>query len=257
MKRVYFAAAAAAILLLGACGGDDGDVLSAGGSEVELSSDEQAQADRVAAAMLADNDDESDPFSEVTPEQADCVGAHAVEELGLERVTALDWESEDPAFTPEDAPGVAKALVTCVDIAPVFASAFSEDGTLTPEQGDCIADNFTDDDLESLLTFTLADPDGTPTPEVAGPLADAVVTCMNFGEVLVEQFAASGGTISPESAQCLADALPDDLLRSMVLSGMTDVEAPDDEAAFERAIVGATADCLTDEELSSLGGLGG
>jgi hypothetical protein len=252
MKRVVIAVAAA-VLVLSACG-DDGNALDAGG-ETELSAEEQTQADRVAASLLAEDDEDDGAFDDITAEQADCVGANVVAELGVERVEAIDWDAEESPLIEEDAPGVASAFVACVDVRPLFTAAFAEGGELTQEQAQCISDDFSDDEIEGILAFSLANPDAAPPSEVAEPLADTIVACLDFGAILVEQFtAADGGGVSEASAQCLADAIPEDLIRSAVLSGITGEDAPEDEAAFERAVVGAADDCLTDEELAGLGG---
>lgn len=248
MKHVLIAAAAA-VLLLGACG-DDGDALGAGG-DIELSAEEQTQADRVAASTL---DDEGDDGPQITPEEADCLGANVVRELGVERTTAIDWDADDSPLTEADAPGVAKAFVACVDVRPLFTAGFAEDGEFTEEQAGCVADELSDDELEAILAVTLADPDASPPLEVAEPLADTLIQCLDFDALLVEEFASEDGTaISEESAQCLADAVPEDLVRSAALAGITGQDLPEEEAAFERAVLAAAADCLTDEELAGLG----
>jgi hypothetical protein len=232
------------LLLVVACGDDDGDGALGGdtGGGGELSAEEQEQADRVAAALLADEDD----YGEVTQEEADCVGRAAVQGLGVERTTELDWEADDPAFVPDDAPVVADAIVSCIDIAPVFASSFAADGELTSEQGECVANDLSDDELRDILEFTIANPDSSPTAEIAGPLADTLVECMDFGALIVEQFTAGG--ISEESAQCVADAVPQDVIRDMALAGMIDEDSSEVEAEFEQAMQDAADECLTPEE---------
>ena len=248
MKRVLVIVAAA-ILCLGACGDDDdAGVFGDGG---DLSAEEQEQADRVAASILADN---SPDFGEVTPEQAECVGVGIVRGLGAERTAEIEWEEDDfdGVFYEADAPIVVDAVVTCVDMGRFFAASFSQTGEVSEEEAQCIADDVSDDEMKALLEHSFVKPDASPSTEIAVQLVDAVVECLDIGAIVVEEFA--GGGISEESAQCVADAIPRDLLRDVMLAGMTGGDAPDAQAEFSRAVLGAATDCLTDEELELMTG---
>jgi hypothetical protein len=106
--------------------------------------------------------------------------------------------------------------------------------------------------MKALFEHTLLEPDASPSAEIAAPLVDAIVECFDIGAVLVEQFASGG--ISEESARCVADAFPRDLLREVMLAGVTGGDVSDVEAEFSRAVLGAATDCLTDEELEVMTG---
>jgi hypothetical protein len=269
MKRVLVVLFAA-VLLLGACGSDDGDVLSGasgngdggeqgepqgepdgddpGGSE-DLDEDERAAAARVSSSL------ENDPDApDITPDQADCVGARVVEELGVERVEEIDWEGDEVDLPEEDGRGVARAIVECVDVRPLLVEGMVSEGAVTGEQAECLSRDLTDDELVEVLTAAFVDGDGTEVDAALyEPLADAMLNCMDFGALLVEQFAA-GGQLSQDSAQCLADAISEDLLRELIIAGMTGGETSAAEASLTREVMSAAPDCLTDEELSGLGG---
>ena len=108
-------------------------------------------------------------------------------------------------------------------------------------------------ELETLLAVSFTEGNGDPDPALYEPFADAALNCMDFGALLVQQFT-SDGNLSEESATCLADAIPHDLLRDLIIVGMTDGDSTSAEAALTREITRAAPDCLTDEELASLGG---
>ena len=68
-------------------------------------------------------------------------------------------------------------------------------------------------------------------------IAAAINDCVpNF---LVAAFTEGGG-ISPDDAQCLVDALPSDLIETVVIGGFRDEEPPDD---FTLALFDAFAEC--------------
>jgi hypothetical protein len=265
MKRLLIAMFAV-VLVLAACSGDDGGVLAGagdgGGSTSDgtggagdgdtddLDGDEKAAAERVAASI------ENDPEApDVTPEQAECVGVRVVEAIGVERVEEIDWESDEVRLPEDDARGVAQAMVDCVDVRPLMVEGMTQDGDLTAEQAACLGDDLSDDELVELLTSAFVDgsEDVEIDPALYEPLADAMLNCMDFGALLVEEFTAAGD-LSAESAQCLADGISDDLLRQVIVAGMAETDTSAAEAALAREVMAAAPECLTDEELSGLGG---
>ncbi|HEX7096777.1 MAG TPA: hypothetical protein VF183_12905 [Acidimicrobiales bacterium] len=240
MKRL-FVAAAAAVLLLAACGDDDVEGLSR--DEVpELSAEEQALADRVSASML------DDPDTQVTPEEADCVGARVVKALGVERTDSISWEEDGLTFEPDDADHVARSLHACVDTRSLLAEGFSQGAAITADQGACLARDLSDDDVVRVISLSLSAQEGTE--DDYEPLADAFLECLDIGELIVSGVAF---TISDASARCLADALPHDLLKRVFIAGMMGEDPGDAHSEFVREVMRATPDCLTDEELAELG----
>ena len=276
MKRLLLVVFAM-VLLVGACSSDDDGILSGaagggsgssgdtgGGGDTgeggggssgaaeadDLDGDEKAAAERVASSI------ENDPEApEITADEATCVGARVVKELGVERVEEIDWEQAELTLPEADGRGIAQAMVDCVDVRPLLVEGMVEDGEVSNEQAECLSDDLSDDEIVALLTaaFTQGSEDVEVDPALYGPLADAMLNCMDFGALLVEEFTAAGD-LSAESAQCLADAISDDLLRDMIIAGMTESDTSAAEAALAREVMAAAPECLTDEELSGLGG---
>lgn len=248
MKRLLLALVAGA-LFLAACGDDDdGGVLSrGGGSEVpDLSAEEQEQADRVVASLRSDPG--GPPLSD---DEAECVGARIVTELGVERTKTIEWESSEmPALTTDDARGIARAMTDCADLRSMLAESIAEDGEITPDQAECFGQALSDDELVDILAFAFGSDMSQASDAELTPFADAALECLDFGAVLVEQFSADGN-VSEASAKCLADALPEDLLRQAFVAGMRGEDTTGVETDFLRAILQAAPDCLTDEELQS------
>jgi hypothetical protein len=178
-----------------------------------------------------------------------------VKAIGVERVGEIDWEASEVTLPEDDARGVARAMVDCVDVRPLMVEGMTEDGEVTTEQAECLSGDLSDDELVSLLTgaFTQGADDLEVDPSLYEPLADAMLNCMDFGALLVEEFT-SAGDLSTDSAECLADAISDDLLREVIIAGMTGAESSSAEAALAREVMSAAPECLTDEELSGLGG---
>jgi hypothetical protein len=134
-------------------------------------------------------------------------------------------------------------------------SGEEDDIPLTAEQADCVGAGMVEAvGVEKLSTIDFGEDEVefTLSPEDAAQAADVMVTCVDIQEVFAESFA-QDGSISQDSAKCFADKLDDDLLKdffAQVFQGEDDEPSAD----FMRAVTEGMTDCLTDEEMESVGG---
>lgn len=194
------------LLGLAACGGDDGPGLD-------------EYADALAAAILADDDDNS---LETTEDEAQCIGDATAPIIGLERLeeTGTPEEVEELAeddledFDLSDAQSidVASATFDCVDS---MVDQLIEDlETGSDEADECLADALDESDLvpllaKSLLGEELSDGD-------AGPLTETLIGCAPGGEpgsaderaqyenALAELILDDGSEVTETEAACIA-----------------------------------------------------
>lgn len=125
--------AVAAFLLMG---GDDDD------SGVEA---------RLAAQIKSESD------GQLSDEQADCVAAHLVDEIGEERMAEVDFDSDDPPEGMEDELVAASfGAITACDIDPT-ALGGSSDGDKPTDDGDDEGDGLGDVEFDGDMEEMLAD----------------------------------------------------------------------------------------------------
>lgn len=92
---------------------------------------------------------------------------------------------------------------------------------------------------------------GAPNADVEA-FIDITLDCVDFRDVFVEGM---GADVSTESAECIADGISDDMLRSMAMMGISGEEFdPTADPELAAALFGLVAECLTPEEISNLGG---
>ena len=97
------------------------------------------------------------------------------------------------------------------------------------------------------------DDDGTTslTPEEADAAAQAVVGCADLRPVFVSTFA-DLGSVSDQSAGCLAAAIGDDQLIALLASAFSGADSASAQSEISDSLVNAMPTCLTEEEMTSL-----
>jgi hypothetical protein len=123
-------------------------------------------------------------------------------------------------------------------------SGEEDDLPLTPEQADCVGSGMVEAvGVEKLSTIDFAadEVEFLLSPEDAEEAADVMVSCVDIQEAFAESFTADG-SVSQESAQCIADKLDDDMLKDFFAQVF---QGNDDEpsAEFTRAITDGMTDC--------------
>lgn len=140
------------LFLLGACG-DDG-----GGGGGDLSS---ADREYVDAALATFDAEEATPLTE---SDARCIVESMVGGLGAERledlgITPDSFGSDDSPFPEgleeDEANEIVDGFEGCFDMGEVFLEGLAEDGTLSDEAKECLADAFDDDTIRQIFVTML------------------------------------------------------------------------------------------------------
>lgn len=267
-----------ALLLGTAACGDDDDGGAAGDGGGDLSSEEQAYADAWAAA-LSDTDDDSFSFDE---DEAQCMGDAIMAEIGVgpfddaglepADLDSEDGEDESPGellgagtISDAQADAILETWVGCTDLNAAFVEQIAADTDLDDEARQCIVEGVEDGDLVNEgFKATLTSDDSEPPEEIVRQLVTLMSTCGGDGEgeggLIVDSIAeslAADGALDAEQAQCLAQAMVDDIgidrLLELGLSG-GDFEGADPEVQQEMAGAVLSAAEACDVPLSSFGG---
>ncbi len=222
---------------------------------------QQELADAIFSAML---NDEERPDA-VTEGQLRCLGDGVagvfsndrLDELGITgaRVTAAYTDrgtfalGDDYDINDSEASQVVDVSMGCLDWRTVIAAAITQEG-IPADQANCIASELSDESIrssvESGLVSQSEDDLGIAQSEASG----ALQACLNVRDLLFETFIQDG--LSEQSARCVADGLPEELVE-MMLEGP---ELDDEEAALELMgeLMALQNRCLTPEEIESMGG---
>ena len=154
-------------------------------------------------------------------------------------------------ITHREASGLVDMAVECVDWRAVLAEEIAGEG-LPTEQAMCIASEISDEALRlAVVNALITEPDGEfDVGEVEAQAA--LQACVNVREMLFETYVQEG--LSEQSARCVADGLPDEVV-DMMLGGQ---EPEDEEAVMEMMgeLMALQNRCLTPDELEFMGGSG-
>jgi len=147
-------------------------------------------------------------------------------------------------------------------------SGSGSDSPFTQEQADCIGTAIVDDmSVSRLVELGLsrnaieggADPTSVDIPEEdADTMIDAMLGCIDFGEIMVSEAFADAG-LSDQSSACLAAGFNEsDLVKTLAKSEMLgeEMSADADNNQMTSMMFGLMTDCLTADELSSIMGGG-
>jgi hypothetical protein len=250
--------------LVAACSGDDG-----------LSAEEQAYADAIAADLI-----DEDGGMGVTEEEADCMSAAIMGELGVEPFEAAEVEPEDLGDDDDETPGQllgdgavseeqAGAIYAewegCADLPAAFAASAATQFDADDEAVECLEEGLREGDaLESYVieSFTSAEePD--PTSPGLGELITLITECTadsgGAGGALVSSIAdslAEDGRLSQEQATCVAqdvvDAVGADALIEGGMAESFESASPELQQQVVAALMAAAEAC--DVPLAQLGG---
>ena len=254
MRRYWLILILALALVAAACSGDNEDSTppAAATQPAEggdgLSPLQQAVADKIAASYSTE--------VAVSDEQARCTAEISTAGFSDERLTELGIDAEsipDRGFTwgnydltEPEASTVVDATLACMD-RQNLATAFLASHGFTLEEATCIAATLANDEeaLHVLITQTLLGDDDEAASEILGPL---VLGCIDLRDDLAEMLVMEG--ISPESAQCVADGMPDEIVE-MMLEGRTP-EGDEELIEFLGQLMELQNRCLTPEELEAM-----
>ena len=180
-------------------------------------------------------------------------------ELGLTGASlAARYEMSNSALfeefdiTDDEASEVVDSALVCLDWRLVLAEEIAGEG-LPEEQASCIASEISDEGIratvESALIYESEDDFGFAESEAL----EALQTCVDVRSLLFQTLVEEG--LSEQSARCVADGLPEELIE-MMLEGP---DPEDEEAALEfiGELMALQNRCLTPEEMESMGGFGG
>lgn len=264
------AALVALPLLAGACSSDDDN---AGGGPAGLSPEAQAYADAWARTLTDD-----DGFG-VRQADADCMAEAMMAELGVEVFREHDVEpadikpgddAEDGDDSDNDSPGellgagviseqqtevILDGWDACIDLATLLAEGLADELDLDEDGQACLTERLGDGDLvrESLEpSFTSGDDE--PPPEVLAELIQLFSECAESADGVNPVIAsiadelAADGTLTAEQAQCVAQAMVDEIgLERLMELGAEDLDFDDADPAVQQemaqAVVAAAGTC--------------
>jgi hypothetical protein len=253
-----------ALTLVTACSDEDGDGAADddAAETVTLSTEEQAYADAFAETLADDTNGLS-----VGRAEAACMGEALVAELGVEPfeeagvapddISANDSSPGellgDGAVSGEQAHEIIDVWeADCVDLVDMLVASAGSDFGLDEEGAACFADGLGEGDLAAgLLAGAFTNADGTPDEETVDALLRLLDEC---GEgtgnppvsAIAEELAADG-SITPEQAECLAQAVVDQLgverMSDLFATGGFDELGPDEQAEVTGALLQAAGTC--------------
>lgn len=270
MPSPRFLRATLILALVGAaaCSDDGGDEGSSSGDE--LSSEEQAFADAWATTLV----EEDDGFA-VPQDDADCMATAIVVELGTEPFEEAELEpadiedaSDSPGellgagtITDKQADAILAAWEGCTDLGMMFAEGMGEEMDIDDEAKACLAKGVNEEGLalEGLRpSFTSESSD--PSTEVLTAITGLVQECAGSdgGGPLVDSIAeslAADGSITEEQAQCVAQAMIDEIgVDRLIELGVDDGAQVDPTTQQEMmtSVLAAAESCGVD--LEAMGG---
>ncbi|MYH73084.1 MAG: peptidylprolyl isomerase [Acidimicrobiia bacterium] len=203
----------------------------------------------------------------VTPDQIRCLGDNVasvfsddrVAELGLSgaQLTAVYADrgsfalGDDYDITDNEITQIVDNALECMDWRTVMAEAIASEG-IPADQASCIASEISDEGIRSAVAAALIteseDDLGIAEPEAL----EAFQACVNVRDMLFQTFVQEG--LSEQSARCVADGMPDEVVDLMLGGG----EPEDEEAALEMMgeLMALQTRCLTPDELELMGASG-
>ena len=225
---------------------------------------QQELADAIYAAMIEDDERPS----VVSEEQVRCLAYDLAGVFSDERLSELGLNGPSITSVYEDRGNVAlfsefgiseaeaselvDRALECLDWRGLVAEEVASEG-LPPDQADCIASEISGEGIRAVVMNALIleseDDLGLREEEVLA----ALQACVDVRDMLFQTFVQEG--LSEQSARCVAEGLPEELVEIM-LEGP---EIEDEEAALEfiGELMALQNRCLTPEEIESMGGFGG
>ena len=179
--------------------------------------------------------------------------------LGLNGASVVEAYENSGSFSLADEFGISDdevgatvdVALECLDWRAFTAAAIASDG-VPSEQANCIASEISSEGIRAVATSALLTESEDDFGLAEEYVLEAFQACDGVRDMLFETFVQDG--LSEQSARCVADGLPDEVV-DMMLEG----EEPEDEEAFLQ-LMGELAElqnrCLTPEEIDSMGDSG-
>ncbi|MCY3576212.1 MAG: peptidylprolyl isomerase [bacterium] len=227
-----------------------------------LTAAQQEIADAIFTVMM-----ESDERpAAATDDQIRCLGNNLaavfsderLDELGLNgaSITATYQRSDSAllqgfAITDDEASEAVDQALSCLDWRLVVAETVVAEG-LPAEQASCFASEFSDEGIRAAVESGLIAESEDGFGLFEEEALEASRACIDVRETLYQTFVQEG--LSEESARCVADGLPQEMVDMMLGGG----EPEDEEAAMEMMgeLMALQNRCLTPDELEFMGGSG-
>ena len=176
-----------ALLLVGAAAcSEEGDATSDAPGASGLSAAEQAYVEEALEGFDAERE------APMTEADARCIATSLVEGVGVERLEEMGITPESfsddgdlPAGAVEEAEAevMVDGITECIDIRALFLAGFNEDGSLSAEAEECLADAFDEDLVERTMVLLLTDGE------------DALSDDSGVGAEVMESFLACPGAL--------------------------------------------------------------
>lgn len=226
--------------------------------EEGLSDKEQEYADAIASDMT-----DEDGMG-VTDEEADCMAEAVMGEVGSEPFEEADVTPEDLAgdetpgqllgegtISDEQAGSIADTWLECADLPASLASSLSENLELDDEAVACVEEGLADGDVVRdylMVSFTSDEepgPDSEEFSKVLSILTDCSANEDGTGGPIVDAIAdsiAADGTVTPEQAQCVAQAVVDEIgVDNLMQAGGS--PSPELQQQMTQAVTSAAEGC--------------
>ena len=156
---------------------------------------------------------------------------------------------DDYDITDQEESQVVDKALECMEWRTVLAEAIASEG-LPADQANCIASEISEEGIRSAVAASLLAESEDDLGIADWEAMAAFQSCVNVREMLYETYIQEG--FSEESARCIADGLPDEVVE-MMLEGS---EPDEEEAVLEMMgeLIALQNRCLTPEEMELMGG---
>ena len=228
-----------------------------------LSAAQEELSDSVFTALLEDDERPS----VITEDQVRCLADGLAAAFSDERLGALGLNgaavaeayensgslslADEFGISDNEATATVDAALECLDWRAFTAAAIASDG-VPSEQANCIASEISSEGIRAVAMSALITEPEDDFGLAEEDVLEAFQACVNVRDILFETFVQDG--LSEQSARCVADGLPDEVV-DMMLGG----EEPEDEEAILQLAGELEAlqnRCLTPEEIESMGDSG-
>ena len=229
----------------------------------ELTASQRELSDAIFTVMLED----AERPAVVGEDQIRCLGDNLASVFSDERIDELGMSGtqlaevytnrgtfalgDDYDITDQEKSQVVDKALECMEWRSVLAEAIAAEG-LPADQANCIASEISLEGIRSAVAASLLAESEDDLGISDLEAFEAFQACVNVRDMLYETYVLEG--LSEDSARCVADGLPDELI-DMMLGG----SEPDDEGAVAEMmgeLVALQTRCLTPEELELVGGSG-
>jgi hypothetical protein len=260
-------------LVAAACGKDDSGSGAAGNAK--LSSEEQAFAEAIAADLI----DPSGGLG-VNATEADCMGVAVMAETGVEPFDKAGVTPEElggsektpgqelgeGAITEAQAEAIYAAWDDCADLAKALAASAMQDFESAPDEVACLEEGLRGGTAmhDYIVESFTSEQEPDPTSGGLGDLVTLLSDCTGaeggaLGSAMVDEIASSfssGGAVTAEQAQCLAQFIVDTVGLQALIDGGAGGDFSNAPPELQQQMVQAVSDAAAacDVPLSQLGG---